>query len=54
MDFEEKRCSIMVYSSQWWEWAEKEDYMVDGMTLYMMGKDFAKKYNSEIVKAFSE
>lgn len=24
MDFEEKRCSIMVYSSQWWEWAEKE------------------------------
>ena len=37
-----------------WEWAEKEDYMVDGMTPYMMGKDFAKKYNSEIVKAFSE
>ena len=37
-----------------WEWAEKWDYMVNGMTPYMMGANFAKKYHDEIIEAFSE
>ena len=37
-----------------WEWAEKGDYMVNGMTPYVMGANFAKKYHDEIIEAFSE